>query len=259
VPTDSVVTGVQGSSFDAPAKPVPPPLTKVAEASPPVPLATEPKDTGKCADLPVPKSVPDLTLAHLTAAVPSAGTPTEKAIEATPVATLRAPEKPVVPPAENTAKAAVPAPVIGVPGEPKLVEKPAAVDEKPLSLSFAKLYFRYWPQVKGGRNPFPTEVQALDGKKVTIDGYMIPIDFEKGKVRSFLLSRSMMGCCYADSPQITEMIKVVPADGKMVSFQALARVTGILEVGEEKDSEGYVESVYRIKADIVGVSPPGKW
>jgi hypothetical protein len=98
----------------------------------------------------------------------------------------------------------------------------------------------------------------MNGQKVTIDGYMFPIDFEKGKVRSFLLSRGMFGCCYGDSPQISEIIKVTRTDGKLMPFEAMARVTGILEVGEEFDGEGYVDSVYRIKADVVGPAPASR-
>ena len=146
---------------------------------------------------------------------------------------------------------------------PKVVEKSAETKADPrkddlLDLPFAKLAFRYWPQAKGGRDPIPAEIRKLDGRKVAIEGYMIPIDFEKGKVRTFLLSRSMMGCCYADSPGITDVIKVQRADGKTMSFEQMVRVTGSLEVGEEKDADGYLESVYRIKADLMAPALFGK-
>jgi hypothetical protein len=85
-------------------------------------------------------------------------------------------------------------------GEPPEV-KP--VDDKPLMLTFSKLAFRYWPQTKdkGARDPFPKEIKALNGKKIIMDGFMFPIDFEKGKVRSFILSNGMFGCCFGDAPR----------------------------------------------------------
>lgn len=130
------------------------------------------------------------------------------------------------------------------------------VDDKPLTLTFSRLAFRYWPQTKdkGARDPFPKEIKALNGKKIVMDGFMFPIDFEKGKVRSFILSNGMFGCCFGDAPAITETIKVYRSDGKLMPYQSMARVTGVLEVGEEYDGDGYVDSVYRIKAEDVGAA-----
>jgi hypothetical protein len=134
--------------------------------------------------------------------------------------------------------------------------KPPPVEEKPMTLTFSRLAFRYWPQTKdkGARDPFPKEIKALNGKKIVMDGFMFPIDFEKGKVRSFILSNGMFGCCFGDAPAITETIKVYRADGKLMPYQSMARVTGVLEVGEEYDGDGYVDSVYRIKAEDVGAA-----
>jgi hypothetical protein len=270
-PQAPIPSTVQGTSFDVPArtgaKEVPAPAVEPATlelaalppaepkpVAPPAPLpaVAEPKPAAKTADPPAPAS-----------AGATAGQPQVKPAPA-----------PVVPPVET--------PAAGKPAEPKTAQakpaqatptdakpagaaaadaKPAPADDKPASIDFAKLAFRYWPQpkdVKDARDPFPAKIRAMNGQKVTIDGYMFPIDFEKGKVRSFLLSRGMFGCCYGDSPQITEVIKVVRTDGKVMPFEAMARVTGTLEVGEEFDGEGYVDSVYRIKAEAVGPAPASK-
>jgi len=132
-----------------------------------------------------------------------------------------------------------------------------------MALSFVRLAgFRYFapanrpkPGEAPAKSPIPASVRALDGMKVAIEGYMIPVDLQRGKVVTFLLSRSAFGCCYADSPQITEVIKVTSADGKPMSYLPMPRVTGTLEVGEEYDSEGYIDSIYRIRADAVAASP----
>ena len=132
---------------------------------------------------------------------------------------------------------------------PKPAEAP--VDEKILIVSFDDLAFRYPTEVQVGRDPYPPGVRKLDGRKVAIAGYMVPVDVGGGKVRSFLLSRSMLGCCFADSPGITEMIKVQRADGGPLAYEQTVRVTGTLVVGEEKDADGVVENVYRIRADAL--------
>jgi len=194
-----------------------------------------------------------------------------------PVVAPKAPEKPAEPapppveaklasieaPAGKPAPAEAPAAPKPAPVEAPAAAKPAekkadAEEAKPELITFSTLAFRYFPKTKDkeARDPFPAGIRAMNGKKVTIDGYMFPVDFEKGKVRSFLLSRAMFGCCYGDSPQMSEIVKVQRADGKPMAFEAVARVTGVLEVGEEFDSDGYVDSVFRIKAESV-VGAPG--
>src|SRR6185436_19412472 len=117
------------------------------------------------------------------------------------------PVKPPVVPPEPPPPAVVPPPVVAeVQPEPKPEPKPIVVappevkpepkpevkpapapapeakpaDEKPMTLTFARLAFRYWPQTKdkGARDPFPKEIKALNGKKIVMDGFMFPIDFE---------------------------------------------------------------------------------
>lgn len=161
-----------------------------------------------------------------------------------------------VPELKPVVEAPKPAPAPEVKPPPAPAAAPEGKDDKPMMLTFSKLMFRYWPQTKekGARDPFPKEIKSLNGKKVIMDGFMFPIDFEKGKVRSFILSNGMFGCCFGDAPAITETIKVYRSDGKLMPYQSMARVTGILEVGEEYDADGYVDSVYRIKADDVGAA-----
>lgn len=218
---------VQGTSFDA----APPP--KVEEPKPAEPVVVAPSPP------PAPAPVAEIKPAP---------------VEPKPVVAEPKPAPPPPPAPEAKPVVAEPKPA---PPEPKPVAAAPPVDDKPMMMTFAKLAFRYWPQTKdkGARDPFPKEIKALNGKKIVMDGFMFPIDFEKGKVKSFLLSNGMFGCCFGDAPQITETIKVYRSDGKLMPYQSMARVTGILEVGEEFDADGYVDSVYRIKAEDVAASP----
>ena len=43
-------------------------------------------------------------------------------------------------------------------------------------------------------NVVPAKVMELDGKDVKVIGYMLPVDFELGEVRSFMLLNNQMGC-----------------------------------------------------------------
>jgi hypothetical protein len=177
---------------------------------------------------------------------PPSGPVASKAIEPAPPADVKAATAPVPPPD--------PAPDSTVP-----VKAPSA-ESQPIVLSFATLAsYRYAlpPRQIPGENAsgplkgqIPDHIRALNGKKITIEGYMIPMDFEKGRIQKFVLSRSMIGCCFADSLRINELIKVAPADGKAVDYCDVARVTGTLEVGEEYE-DGYLVCLYRMKADQI--------
>lgn len=245
---------VQGTPFDVPAAP-----QKVESAGPRVKTPESPKPGPPAVEREKPKSLPPA--AAPLATVVKALERNSELKSAEPAPALVPAEVKAVEPAPAESRLAELKAEPPKPAEQKAAEEKAgAQDDKPLSMTFAKLAFRYWPQPKdkAARDPFPATIKALNGKKVTIDGYMFPIDFEKGKVRSFLLSRGMFGCCYGDTPQISEVVKVSRSDGQLMPFEAMARVTGTLEVGEEFDSEGYVDSLYRIKAEAVGPAPGGR-
>jgi hypothetical protein len=134
---------------------------------------------------------------------------------------------------------------------------PAAYD----SLSFADLAcFKYVPPppaAKDRGSSLPSAVRFLDGRKVSIAGYMIPLTTDGGKISRFYLSRMVFGCCYGDSPALNEVILVVLPPGKGAEYSQMVRAKGVLEVGEEFDSAGYVQSLYRIKGDSAAPVSPG--
>jgi hypothetical protein len=106
--------------------------------------------------------------------------------------------------------------------------------------------FRYWPPIPGGKDPFPAHIRSLHGRKVAMEG---KLDFEKEELKAFIITCSTPGCCQGATPQITHRVKVLPPGGAAPPVPSTVRVTGTFEVGEELDPEGYIVSVYRLKAD----------
>lgn len=114
----------------------------------------------------------------------------------------------------------------------------------PLSVSFETL--SGWKHVPG--KPFPDEVTQLDGRWISIAGYMPPMR-QMQDITSFMIVRSLWSCCMGQTPQINHMIVVTMAPGKMVQFYPdPVIVTGKFSVGEEKEKNGTLVSVYRIEA-----------
>jgi hypothetical protein len=124
---------------------------------------------------------------------------------------------------------------------------------------FALLAFPYTPPPKRlpesdaprRPDPFPAKIRELHGKKVSIFGYMAPLSMNAGRIDSFYLSRGVFSCCFADAPRMTDYIRVTMAPGQFAPNADLVQVNGVLDIGEECNSMGYVETVYRMKADAV--------
>src|SRR5579883_680429 len=112
--------------------------------------------------------------------------------------------------------------------------------------SFAVLAFPYTPPprqtaaapISARPDPFPAEVRALDGRKISITGYMAPLSMNAGRIDAFFLSRGVFRCCFADLPKITDYVRVSMAPGQFAPNADIVRVNGVLEVGEERNSLG---------------------
>ena len=98
----------------------------------------------------------------------------------------------------------------------------------------------------------PDEILALDKRQVEVEGYMIPMDVEDGEVLTFILSRTLAGCCFGDMPNILEWVDVRMVAGETADYVPYAPVlvTGRLYVGESVDEYG-ITSVYRMTAETV--------
>jgi hypothetical protein len=96
----------------------------------------------------------------------------------------------------------------------------------------------------------PQNIRALDGRNVSVEGFMIPMEFEKDKVIEFMLARDPMGCCYSTVPEIHQFIKVRVKSPGVEPVYSTARARGILRVGAER-ANGALSSIYRLDAENV--------
>jgi len=106
-------------------------------------------------------------------------------------------------------------------------------------------------------DPIPEDVRAMSGKRFAIEGFVVPLDYEKGVATKFILLPAPLACCFAEAPPMNRWI-MVENDAK-IEFDyekyALMRTSGVFDVGEET-REGYVVCIYRMKAEkIENVKP----
>lgn len=97
----------------------------------------------------------------------------------------------------------------------------------------------------------PPSVRSLDGRKVVIEGFLLPVKMNNGLAVEFLLMRNQSMCCYGVAPKINEWITVqTSGEGvKPVMDQPIA-VAGVLHVGPIMEN-GSLAGIYRLEADKI--------
>lgn len=99
----------------------------------------------------------------------------------------------------------------------------------------------------------PAEVKQIDGKKVAITGFMLPIDVDEGKVQRFLLLKSTMSCCFGVAPRINEVIYVESSKKRKLQTVMDMPITvfGKLSVGQQFREDLMLMGVYQLELDEV--------
>jgi hypothetical protein len=94
----------------------------------------------------------------------------------------------------------------------------------------------------------PARIQALDGRSVSVVGYMLPYTATRGLVRQFMLVLDMDNCRFGDPPNgMNDWIDVNFKEGRAANYiEGPARITGVFSVGEIFDRDGFVVSIYRL-------------
>jgi hypothetical protein len=103
----------------------------------------------------------------------------------------------------------------------------------------------------------PERIRAADGKSVSVDGFMIPLEYDGRKVTKFILAMNQNTCCFGGNPQIHEFIIVsVIGAGVDNEMDIPLRVRGVLQVAVVR-SQGKLSGIYRLAARSVTYAPAG--
>jgi hypothetical protein len=101
------------------------------------------------------------------------------------------------------------------------------------------------------RAQIPKDIQVLDGKKVVIMGFLLPVRMDDGLAVEFLLMRNQSMCCYGVPPKINEWITVkMSGKGLEPQMDRPIAVAGTLHVGPTQDS-GFLTGIYSLDGDKV--------
>lgn len=147
------------------------------------------------------------------------------------------------------------------------VSSPGEMEGEFLKVSFDQLSnFKYdtyevYDEVHGGR-PFtrsddviPPHIKGLDGKRIVLKGFIMPLRLKKGLVTEFLLFRDQAACCFGPAAKINHYVRVtVEGKGFEPGSQVTHKVQGALRVGEIL-VQGYLTGIYQMTATDVREDP----
>jgi len=103
-----------------------------------------------------------------------------------------------------------------------------------------------WPY-RNGLEGMPGAIRALDGQRVTMLGFVLPLDEVTG-MREFLLVQSLWACCYGTPPDLTGIVRVVLPEGQTLDWSGEPfEVRGVFRVAERR-AEGYCTDIYQLDA-----------
>jgi hypothetical protein len=98
----------------------------------------------------------------------------------------------------------------------------------------------------GTVNDIPAEDRALDGKEISLEGFIAPTDVSGDRVNHFQLVYNVAKCCYGGPPKVQERVFAFIPNGNTIEYTTdEIRVIGTLHVLLNRDKEtGKVLTVY---------------
>lgn len=99
------------------------------------------------------------------------------------------------------------------------------------------------------------QIQAMNGKKVEVEGFMLPLDMSEGNLRTFMLLKDQMACCFGNIPRLNEWVYVRVPKKKKISVHQDVWVTlfGTLRVGAKFEGE-VLTGIYHLELDRIQIA-----
>lgn len=125
---------------------------------------------------------------------------------------------------------------------------------QPADLPLHALPLPQRPRAGEGARAIPAEAMRLNGRPVSIRGYMVPLDATPAGVSSFILSSSIDSCHFGLLGGMTDWVHVKIRGNARIPSAGLNALTvfGTFQAGEEVEA-GYVKTLYRLTADHVAL------
>lgn len=117
---------------------------------------------------------------------------------------------------------------------------------------------RKYPQASAKTmEQIPSYVKTYDGRKVELEGYMMPITMKDGLVTDFLLMKNQNSCCYGIVPQMNEWVEVhMTGKGVKDNMDVVISISGTFHVGELRTGKGLLTGIYKMEGEKMEIPTP---
>jgi hypothetical protein len=104
------------------------------------------------------------------------------------------------------------------------------------------------------RSVIPRGIRRLSGRRVVLEGFMMPLDYDETGVGEFILNGGYDMCAFGAPTRVNEWVLVRMKDGGRTRFSGHfpILVYGRIEVGEVWRGD-QLDSLYRLEADFIGI------
>lgn len=128
---------------------------------------------------------------------------------------------------------------------------PVQDSDRPKDISFDDIKFEMEVGGEFEREMLTSEIEALEGKKIKIRGYIQP-GFQQDGIKRFVLVRDNQECCYGPGAALYDCILVRMSGEKTTSFTVRpVAVEGTFTIKEFEGHDGKLWAVYRMTATSV--------
>ena len=104
-------------------------------------------------------------------------------------------------------------------------------------------------------SPVPNSIKTLDRKEIAVQGFMVPLKENEGRVIEFILLKNQMMCCYGAPPKVNEWIHVrMHGTGIKPLMDQVIKIYGTIHVGEYNENRQML-GLYQLDGDGVGLVP----
>lgn len=99
------------------------------------------------------------------------------------------------------------------------------------------------------KDRLPDWIRVYHNRRVSLTGYLMPLQMENGLAKKFVLMKDINTCCYGATPNMNDYVVVaMRGDGVRPVQDVPVELVGILRV-EEKYENGYVTSLYQMDGE----------
>lgn len=99
------------------------------------------------------------------------------------------------------------------------------------------------------KDQIPSWIRVYDGQRVALTGYMMPLTFDNGLSKKFIMMKDLNTCCYGAVPSMNDYVIVTMKDQGVSPIQDIpVRLVGTFRVDQKYEGD-YLVSLFVMEGE----------